>query len=194
MLPLLKAAVARLDRSVPFDAYAVEISHHVRSRVLKVSTEGAENVMMLFQRGIAERLVRSADLDSQQSALLESEVFVNGEPFTIWLSGDDAPADVRESYLAHHERGAKSQTTLVSEPHDPGTLVSSKLIPESELGTMVRERANAPKDISPLRMEKLRTMYDTTLQRLVPDLKSRPASWIMRGQNSSRSTMALTSS
>ncbi|HEU4413646.1 MAG TPA: hypothetical protein VFT65_02600 [Candidatus Angelobacter sp.] len=172
VLPLLKASVARLDRSIPFDAYAIEVSHHVRSRVLKVSTEGAENVMMLFQRGVAERLVRSADLDSQQSALLESEVFVNGEPFTLWLSGDDAPVDVRDSYLARHERGGKTQTTLSTEAHEPGTLVSSKLIPESELGTMVRDKANAPKDVSPLRMEKLRTTYDATLQRLVPDLKA----------------------
>src|SRR6478609_9255301 len=50
VLPLLKAAVAKLDRSVPFEAYAFEVSHHVRNQVLKVNTEGAENLMVLFPR------------------------------------------------------------------------------------------------------------------------------------------------
>ncbi len=54
VLPLLKAAVARTDRSVPFEAYAFEISHHVRNKVLKVNTEGAENLMILFPRAVAE--------------------------------------------------------------------------------------------------------------------------------------------
>lgn len=172
VLPLLKVAVARLDRNVPFDAYAIEVSHHVRSKVMKVSTEGAENVMMSFPRGIADRLAHAKDTESQQGALLESEVFVNGEPFTLWLTGDDAPVDVKDSYLARHDRGGKAQTTLSTEPPEPGTLVSSKLIPESELGNMVRERANAPKDVSPARLEKLRTTYDATLQHLVPELRA----------------------
>ena len=104
-LPLLKAAVARVDRSVPFDAYAFEISHHVRGKMMKVNTEGAENLMILFPRAVAERLVRAKDTESQQSALLESEVYLNGEPFTLWLTGDDAPEDVRDTYLARHGHG-----------------------------------------------------------------------------------------
>jgi hypothetical protein len=172
VLPLLKVAVARLDRNVPFEAYAIEVSHHVRTKVLKVDTEGPENVMMLFQRGAAEKLVRASDTETRQGALLESEIFVNGEPFTLWLSGDDAPAEVKSSYLARHDRGGKTQTTLATEPPEPGTLVSAKLIPESELGNIVRQRARAPKDVSPLRMQKLQTTYDPTLQQLVPELKS----------------------
>ena len=59
VLPLLKAAVARTDRSVPFEAYAFEIAHHVRNKVLKVNTEGAENLMVLFPRAVAEKLARA---------------------------------------------------------------------------------------------------------------------------------------
>jgi hypothetical protein len=172
VLPLLKVAVARLDRSVPFEAYAIEVSHHVRTRVLKVDTEGAENVMMLFQRGAAEKLVRASDTETRQGALMESEVFVNGEPFTLWLSGDDAPAEVKSSYLARHVHGDRTQTTLVTEPPEPGTLVNAKLIPESNLANIVRERARTPKDVSPMRLQKLQATYDPTLQRLVPELKS----------------------
>ncbi len=171
VLPLLKAAVARVDRNVPFDAYAFEISHHVRSEVLKISTEGAENLMILFPRAIAERLIRAKNKESQQSALLESEVYLNGEPFTLWLTGDDAPADVREHYLARHERGDSTKASLTAETAEPGTLVSSKLIPESELAATMRERKNAPHDISPAKLQKLQTAYEATLQRLVPELK-----------------------
>jgi hypothetical protein len=172
VLPLLKAAVARTDRSVPFEAYAFEIAHHVRNKVLKVNTEGAENLMILFPRAIAEKLVRAKDTESQQSALLESEVYLNGEPFTLWLTGDDAPEDVRDHYLARHGHGDSTKTSsMTTEPVEPGTLVSTNLVSESELARTVRERRNAPQDTSPARLDKLRLTYDSTLQRLVPELK-----------------------
>lgn len=172
VLPLLKAAVARTDRSVPFEAYAFEISHHVRNKVLKVNTEGAENLMILFPRTVAEKLARAKDTESQQSALLESEVYLNGEPFTLWLTGDDAPEDVKDHYLARHGRADSTKTSsTTTEPVEPGTLVSTNLVSESELARTVRERRNAPPDLSPSRLDKLRLAYDSTLQRLVPELK-----------------------
>jgi hypothetical protein len=172
VLPLLKAAVARTDRSVPFEAYAFEISHHVRNKVLKVNTEGAENLMILFPRTVAEKLVRAKDTESQQSALLESEVYLNGEPFTLWLTGDDAPEDVRDHYLARHGHGDAAKTSSTTmEPVEPGTLVSTNLVSESELARIVRERRNAPPDLSPARLDKLRLTYDPTLQKLVSELK-----------------------
>ena len=172
VLPLLKAAVARTDRSVPFEAYAFEVSHHVRNKVLKVNTEGAENLMILFPRAVAEKLAHANDTESQQSALLESEVYLNGEPFTLWLTGDDAPEDVKDHYLARHGHAdsAKTSSTTI-EPVEPGTLVSTNLVSESELARTVRERRNAPPDLSPARLDKLRVTYDPTLQKLVPELK-----------------------
>lgn len=176
ILPLLKIAVARMDRSAPFEAYAFEIAHHVRSKALKLSTEGPENLMILFPRAVAERLVGAKDVETQQGALLESAVFLNGEPLTLWLSGEDAPADVRDHYLARHESkssssASESKPTLVAEPSEPGTLVNSKYIPESELLNTIRSRKNAPHDVSPVALEKLKTAYDATLQRLTPELK-----------------------
>ncbi|MBZ5506654.1 MAG: hypothetical protein LAO78_14440 [Acidobacteriia bacterium] len=171
VVPLLKAAVARVDHGVPFDAYAFEVSHHVRRKVMKVNTEGAENLMVVFPRAIAARLVRAKDAESQQSALLESEIYLNGEPFTLWLGGDDAPDDVKDHYLARHGHSDTKKTSLSAEPPEPGTLVNSNLVPESELARTVRERRNAPHDISPVKLEKLYTAYQGTLQQLVPELK-----------------------
>jgi hypothetical protein len=171
IFPLLKVAVAGIDRSVPFDGYAFEISHHVRKPVLKVNTEGPENVMIMFPRAVAERLVRAADVEARQAAVLESEVYLNGEPLSLWLTGDDAPADIRDHYLARHDRGEKSKKTLAEEPVEPGTLVNSKLVPESELLNQIRDRQNTVREVSPSDLEKLQAKYGATVQRLVADLQ-----------------------
>jgi hypothetical protein len=177
ILPLLKIAVTRVDRTVPFAGYAFEISHHVRSKALKVGTEGAENLMMLFPRAVGERLAAAKDVETQQQALLESAVFLNGEPLTLWLSGDDAPADVRDHYLARHNADSSSSSssaarpTLVAETAEPGTLINPRYIPESELLNKIRANKPVVHDTSPVALEKLQTAYDTTLQRMVPALK-----------------------
>ena len=173
ILPLLKLAVARVDRDVPVDGYAFEVAHHVRKQVLKVDTEGPENVMMMFPRGVAERLVRSKDIESQQAALLESEVYLNGEPLTLWLTGDDAPGDVKDHYLARFGKGDSAQNETAQEatpPPQPGTLVSPHLIPQSELLNKIRAHENAPRDTSPSQMQKLQTTYADTLQKIINDL------------------------
>lgn len=171
IFPLLKVAVARMDHSVPFDGYAFEISHHVRKQVLKVDTEGPENLMVMFPRAVAERLVRAADVESRQAAVLESEVYLNGEPLSLWLTGDDAPADIKDHYLARHDREANTKKTLNEEPAEPGTLVSSSLVPESTLLNQIRNRQNTVREISPAELLKLETTYEPVLQRLTTDLK-----------------------
>src|SRR5215467_5324157 len=157
VLPLLKVAVANVDRTAPVDSYAFEIAHHVRSRVLNVNTEGPENLMVLVPRGVAELLVEAKNTEAQQSALLESEIFLNGEPFTLWLTDDEAPADVNDNYLARHKPGSTPATLTNSEP---GTLVSSKLIPESDLANQIKERSKVPPDLSPARMKRMQTEYE----------------------------------
>lgn len=173
ILPLLKVAVARVNGNVPVDGYAFEIAHHVRKQVLNVDTEGPENLMMMFPRGVAERLVRGNDSESQQAALLESYVYLNGEPLTLWLSGDDAPGDVKDHYLARLGKGDAGQNGVSQESTpapEPGALVSPNLIPQSELLNKIRERENAPRDTSPSQIQKLQKTYSATLQQLSTDL------------------------
>ena len=169
VLPLLKVAVANVDRTAPVDAYAFEIAHHVRSKVLNVNTEGPENLMVLVPRGVAELLVEAKDAEAQQGALLESEIFLNGEPFTLWLTDDTAPADVNDHYLARHKAGPAPVTLQAGEP---GTLVNPRLLPEAELTVTMRERAKIPPDLSPTRMEKLQTAYEAVIRRISTDLSA----------------------
>jgi hypothetical protein len=169
VLPLLEVAVPHIDRTAPIDAYAFEIAHHVRTKVLKIDTEAPENLVVVVPRGVAERLVRSKDIETRQGALLESEVYLNGGPITLWLSGDEAPADVKDHYLAR--RSGKEVPEPVASP-EPGTLVSAHLIPESELLTRVRQHAAAAHDVSPVRLTKLETQYGDVAQKLVADLNA----------------------
>lgn len=172
ILPVLKVAVAHMDRTVPFEAYAFEIAHHVRTKVLKVDTEGPENLMLLISRQMAQKLVKTEDVEGQQSALLESEIFLNGQPFTLWLTGDEAPAEVNENYLARHKSEETAPSSLAATQAQPGTLVNAHLLPESELAIQIRERAKVPPDLSAVRMEKLQTTYEGVLQKLSSDLSA----------------------
>lgn len=169
ILPLLKVAVANIERTVPVDAYAFEIAHHVRSKVLSINTEGPENLMLLVPRGVAELLVEAKDTEAQQGALLESEIFLNGEPLTLWLTGDEAPADVNDHYLARHKSEPAPVTLQAGEP---GTMVNPRLLPEAELAVTMRERAKIPPDLSPARMEKLQTAYEAAIRRISTELSA----------------------
>ena len=171
VMPVLKAVVPHVDRSLPFEAYAIEIAHHVRTKVIHVDTEGPENIMLLIPRAMAERLVRSEDVEAQQSVLLESEIFLNGEPFTLWLTGDEAPADVSEHYLARHKSDTATTSPLApNQPAEPGSLVNPRLLPQSELGLQFQERAKIAPDLSPARMEKLQTKYEDVVQKLTAEI------------------------
>jgi hypothetical protein len=171
IMPILKLAVAHVDRTMPVDAYAFEIAHHVRTQVLKVNTEGPENLMLVIPRKMADRLVQANDVEGQQSALLESEIYLNGNPLTLWLTGDDAPADVNEHYLARHTPEPEEKSSLAA-PVEPGTLVNPRLVPESQLGIQIREHVKVPPDLSPVRMEKLQTTYESTVQKLSTELSA----------------------
>jgi hypothetical protein len=175
VLPLLKVAVAHVDRTVPFDAYGFEVAHHVRNRVMKVDTEGPENLVVVIPRGVAERLVKANDVETQQAALLESDVFLNSEPLTLWLSGDEAPADVKDHYLARRkgEKPAEGDATLA----EPGTLVSPHLIPDSEFAKRIRDYSKTSHEVPPAKLDQLQTEYASTVQRLLADLKT-PAHFV----------------
>ncbi|MGI9101457.1 MAG: hypothetical protein ACR2IF_03340 [Terriglobales bacterium] len=91
VLPLLKMAVPRFNQVDSFQAYAFEISYHIRNKVLGVENESFENVVYIFPRAAAERLVSASTPEQQQGAVLDGQVLVNGEPFMMWLTGDPPP-------------------------------------------------------------------------------------------------------
>lgn len=89
VMPVLQAAVPRFQSNQHVQGYAVEISHHIMGKVMGVSMEHPENLMVFLPQGAALRLLASKDKDkdTQQGALTQGQIFLNAQPITIWLNG-----------------------------------------------------------------------------------------------------------
>jgi len=91
MLPMLRAEVPLLSDDPAVQGFALEISHHVRKKVLGVSAEHPENVVLVIPKAAALRLVAAPDEGAQAMALEEGSLFINGEPATIWGRMTEGP-------------------------------------------------------------------------------------------------------
>ena len=88
VVPILKAAVPPFENDAEVGGFGIEVAHHVVGKVMGVAMERPENFMVFLPKAAAVRLISSQQESTQQSALLEAQAFLNGEPITIWISGD----------------------------------------------------------------------------------------------------------
>ena len=99
MLPMLQAEVPVLRDEPAIQGFALEISHHVRKKVLGVSSEHAENVVLVIPKAAAAKLLAARDEGAQAAALDEASFFINGEAASPWVgvvteaAADPPPAD-----------------------------------------------------------------------------------------------------
>lgn len=93
--PILKTAVPRFQTNRDIQGYAVEISHHILGKIMGVSMERPENLMVFFPQNAALKLLNAKDADAQQAALLQAQFFVNAEPVSIWLEGEGPQAGMK---------------------------------------------------------------------------------------------------
>jgi hypothetical protein len=101
VMPLLKAAVPRFQNNQHVQGYAVEISHHIVGKVMGVSMEHPENLMVFLPRSGALKLLVAKDETAQQAALLQGQVFLNAQPISIWLN-DAVPPPVADARYNDH--------------------------------------------------------------------------------------------
>jgi hypothetical protein len=87
VMPVLKDVVPRFQSNQHVQGYAVEISHHIVGKVMGVSMERPENLMVFLPQSAAVRLLGSKDDDTRQAALMQGQTFLNAQPITIWLNG-----------------------------------------------------------------------------------------------------------
>jgi hypothetical protein len=129
VMPLLQAAVPRFQSNRQVRGYAVEISHHIVGKVMGVSMERPENLMVFLPQAAALRLLASKDDDTRQAALMQGQTFLNAQPITIWLNGagpqlaaNAAPADnSTDGDSAPAEAGAEIAPSGNSGAPLPGT-------------------------------------------------------------------------
>ena len=91
MLPILQAAVPAFVNQGEPQAFALEISHHVRKKVVGVTNEKAENVVLILPKASAERLIAAKDEAGRRAAVLEGEAFLNAGAIMLWPENDRGP-------------------------------------------------------------------------------------------------------
>ena len=165
VLPLLKMAAAQLANADGFQAYAFEISHHVRHKVIGVESESVENVVFIFPRAAVEGLVNATTSEQQQAAVLDSQILVDGERFSMWLTGDPPPGSERPRKIQERQQrtGIASLRSSVGalDPIEP--TVSLKLLGFKE---------PAPRIVTDMTLGSLLVEHDATITRLVRELDS----------------------
>jgi hypothetical protein len=129
ILPLLRAAVPALEKADEPQAFAFEISHHVRRKVIGIPSESAENVVLILPRNSAQRLVAATDPAAQRAAVLEGEAFLNAAPISLWPQPEPeaAKAPVRVSSVVPNLPAAK---VLAPNP-EPAATPTRTTSPES---------------------------------------------------------------
>jgi hypothetical protein len=88
VLPILKITVPRFQNNHAVQGYALEISHHVLGKVMNVSMERPENLVVFLPQNAALKLLSAKDENAQQAALLEGQTLLNAAPVSIWLNGE----------------------------------------------------------------------------------------------------------
>jgi hypothetical protein len=165
VLPLLKASVPLFANDDSFTAYAFEVSHHVRRKVMGLSTENAENAVFLLPRGAAQHLASATAPDEVQAALLESEVFVDTEPIQLWYSGSAPPlADSKRSKTEPRAKRADP-------PTEPATLQQTVATPEPTVSAKLMHAPEIPvRIITPKTLASLKSEYATSVSDLIGQL------------------------
>ena len=90
--PMLQAAVPQFANDEGFDGYAFEIAYHVRGKAMGALSEHAENVVFVFPRRSAQHFILATNDEQLQAALMEGQVFLDAEPFNLWVYGEK-PSD-----------------------------------------------------------------------------------------------------
>jgi hypothetical protein len=80
----LQAAVPVMIKEEKLQAFGIEISHHVRRKVLGVGTENPENVALILPRAAATQLVAAKSPAERDAALMQGLLFIDGKPMEGW--------------------------------------------------------------------------------------------------------------
>ena len=171
MLPLLQAAVPALEKVDGLQSFAFEISHHVRKKILGVSSEGSENVVLILPKASAQRLAAATNPAAQQAAVLEGEVFLNAAPVALWprpqgevTKVETAPASVPAPRPAITPPAVKAPSILP---------VPNPLIGKLEPSVKPQSLAVAPlRETSPEALKNLQSSYQAALDRMVQELNT----------------------
>jgi hypothetical protein len=178
VMPVLKAAVPRFQNNQHVQGYAIEISHHIMGKVMGVSMERPENLMVYLPRSGALKLLASKDETSQQAALLQGQVFLNAQPISIWLNeagpplAPNANANDHADDTSANAQSAPPQTGAEIVPADgSGSLPSATSTPLSPLKPK-EPPPPPPRDTSTQALAEVQLSNQPIVDRIVKELDS----------------------
>lgn len=90
MLPIIEIAMPELKDLPEVQGFAMEISHHVRGKAMGLKMERPENLVLVLPKAAAIRMANAKSETDRQAAILDSHFFLNGEPYTLYLSDSAA--------------------------------------------------------------------------------------------------------
>ncbi len=176
MLPLLQALVPQFKGNPSVQSYALEISHHVRRKLIGVDSENAENVVLIIPRAAAEKLVAATNNDQRQGALLDGQMFLDGDPFNLWLTGDPPPGSEPPRTMRTAKKPKREPTEVASLQPMAGAAPVDPTVNTDLLG--MKEPALLAADQTPVRvvtaemLGSLNVKYQDTIARIVRELNA----------------------
>ena len=140
IVPILKIAVPHFPDDSEFASFAIEVSHHVRAKVMGVHKEQAENVTMIIPVPSAQKLVDAKEEDQKQSAVLESRVYLNGQPYALWVHEGPPPEDWQGRYAPPiNKKAAEAPTASPNQLGASEATVSPNLLKTTAIRILTPE-------------------------------------------------------
>jgi hypothetical protein len=158
IMPILRSEVSHFPDDSEFAAFAIEVSHHVRHKAMGVSAEAPENVAFIIPVVAAQQLVDAKTDDQRQAAALQASVFLNGEPYALWLR-EGTPTEEWKQRSIPLRTTAAHASTINDQPASASATpsVSARLV-----------NASMPaRIISPAELAKLQASNEDVVERLV---------------------------
>ena len=173
VIPLLQGAVPHFQSNHDVQGYAVEISHHIMGKVMGVSMERPENLMVFLPQSAALRLLGSKDDDMRQAALMQGQVFLNAQPITIWLNGTGpqlaASAPSAGSSTDGQSGSAQVGAEIVS-GRNTGVPLTGTTVPSPGLPRAKEPPATPVRDTSPAALSSLQASNQQVVDQMVKEL------------------------
>src|SRR5271165_1067306 len=164
MMPMLQAEVPHFPDDSEFSAFALEVSHHVRQKVMGVISEHPENVTIIIPVPVAQKLVDAKTDDQKQAAILEAQVFLNGQPYSMWLQEGAPSEEWKEKYAPLP--AARKQTVETANAGTNNALSSNP----SVAANLMKTSTPTMRIITPESLALLQRQNDDAITRLTKDL------------------------
>ena len=172
--PILKIAVPKFQTNPDVRGYAVEISHHILGKVMGVSMERPENLLVFFPQNAALKLLAAKDDTGRQAALLEGQFFVNAEPVTLWLEGEGPQAGLKTPPAEAPEAGEPASPVgaqiLNSTDGHPAPDAVVPTFPKRTLPANDVPHPQPARDTSPEALASLQSANKQNLETMVKEL------------------------